>query len=83
MSSILPCPLVDLPNMLRFVVVASLAYTSYGILYRLCFNPVAGFPGPWIAAMTFWYEFYYDIVKRGQYTFKIRELHTKYVKLNP
>jgi hypothetical protein len=39
---------------------------------------VAGFPGPKLAGLTFWYEFYYDVIKQGQYTFKIKELHQKY-----
>jgi hypothetical protein len=25
-----------------------------------------------------WYEFYYDVVLGGQYTFKIKELHQQY-----
>jgi hypothetical protein len=46
--------------------------------YRLVFSPLAKFPGPKLAASTLWYEFYYDVVKRGQYTFKIRDLHEQY-----
>ena len=48
------------------------------ITQRLFFSPVSKFPGPKLAAATFWYEFYYDVAKRGQYTWKIRELHQKY-----
>ena len=44
-------------------------------LYRLYLNPLAKFPGPKLAALTLWYEFYYDVVKRGRYTWKIAELH--------
>jgi hypothetical protein len=32
------------------------------------------------------YEFYFDVYQRGQYTFKIRELHSRYgpiVRINP
>jgi hypothetical protein len=25
-----------------------------------------------------WYEFYYDVILRGRYTFKIQQLHRKY-----
>ena len=46
--------------------------------YRLYWGPLAKFPGPKLAALTYWVEFYYDVVKRGQYTFKIAELHEKY-----
>ena len=47
-------------------------------LYRLYFSPLAGFPGPKLAALTLWYEFYYDVVKRGNYTFKLQLLHNQY-----
>ena len=53
-------------------------YTAYGAIYRLYFSPVAKFPGPMLAALTFWYEFYYDVIQRGRYTFKIKELHKRY-----
>ena len=53
-------------------------YLAYGALYRLYFSPVAKFPGPKLAGLTFLYEFYYDVIKRGKYTFKIRELHKQY-----
>jgi len=53
-------------------------YVVYGAVYRLYFSPLAKFPGPRIAALTRLYELYYEIVKGGQYTFKIGELHEKY-----
>lgn len=48
------------------------------VLYRLYLSPLAKFPGPKLAAVTYLYELYYDIIKRGKYTFKIRDLHAKY-----
>jgi hypothetical protein len=47
-------------------------------IYRLYFSPLSKFPGPRLAALTLWYEFYYDVIKEGRYTWKIRELHGKY-----
>lgn len=47
-------------------------------LYRLWFSPLAKFPGPKLAALTFWVEFYHDVVRRGQYTFEIIKMHEKY-----
>jgi hypothetical protein len=61
-------------------------YLVLGAIYRLYFSPIAKFPGPKLAAVTLWYEFYYDIILRGQYTFKVRDLHVKYgpiVRINP
>ena len=48
------------------------------VVYRLYLSPIAKFPGPKLAAVSYLYENYYDIVKRGKYTFKIRDLHAKY-----
>lgn len=47
-------------------------------IYSVYFGPLAQFPGPKLAAATLWYEFYYDVILEGQYTFKIKELHKKY-----
>ena len=48
------------------------------VIYRLYFSPIAKFPGPKLAAATYLFEGYYDVVKRGKYTFKIRDLHAEY-----
>ncbi|KAL8823042.1 MAG: hypothetical protein Q9191_006234 [Dirinaria sp. TL-2023a] len=56
------------------------------VIYRLYFDPLAGFPGPRIAAATGWYEFYYDVIRRGSYVYLIQEMHKKYgpiVRINP
>lgn len=47
-------------------------------IYRLWCSPLAKFPGPKLAALTLWYEFYYDTICRGRYTFRIGEMHKQY-----
>ncbi|KAK8057947.1 cytochrome P450 [Apiospora saccharicola] len=47
-------------------------------VYRLFLHPLARFPGPKLAAVTRYYEAYFDVLQEGQYTFKIAELHKKY-----
>lgn len=49
-------------------------------IYRLHFHPLSKFPGPKLAALTGWYEFYYDIIKKGQFIWKLEELHKTYGK---
>ncbi|KAJ9607386.1 hypothetical protein H2200_008459 [Cladophialophora chaetospira] len=56
------------------------------ITYRLYLCPQAEIPGPMLAKLTYWYEFYYDVVLPGQYIWKIRDLHEQYgplVRINP
>ncbi|KAF3045052.1 hypothetical protein E8E12_006351 [Didymella heteroderae] len=57
---------------------ALLTYAVALVIYRLYLHPLARFPGPRIAAVTSWYEGYYEIVKNGQYSRKISKLHDEY-----
>ena len=66
-----------LPIVLVFCLVLT-CYILYGIVYRLYLSPIANFPGPKLAAVTFWYECYYDVLKGGRYSWKIADLHEKY-----
>lgn len=53
----------------------------YGILlvfYRLFLSPIAAFPGPKLAAATEWYEFYFYIIKNGQFGNAVERWHEKY-----
>ncbi len=59
-------------------IVLSFFYLVALVVYRLYLSPIAKFPGPKLAAATYLFEGYYDIVKRGKYTFKIRDLHAEY-----
>lgn len=55
-----------------------LIYVIALAVHRLYLHPLAKFPGPRIAAITSWYEGYYEIVKNGQYSRKISKLHDEY-----
>lgn len=63
------------------VVTISAIGLAYGVglaVYRLWLSPIAKFPGPKLAALTKWYEFYYEVVRNGQFTFHIQDLHKQY-----
>lgn len=49
-------------------------------VYRLFLSPLATIPGPRLAALTQWYETYYDLFKPpgGQFMFHYRKLHQRY-----
>ncbi|KIW16416.1 hypothetical protein PV08_06468 [Exophiala spinifera] len=54
--------------------------------WRLYLCPQAEIPGPTLAKLTYWYEFYYDVVLSGQYIWKIRSMHEQYgpiLRINP
>jgi hypothetical protein len=61
--------------------VISLVYTICLSLHRLYLSPIAEFPGPKLAAASLWYEFYHDVIRGGQYTYKIEQMHDIYGRL--
>ncbi|KAL4881704.1 cytochrome P450 [Aspergillus karnatakaensis] len=63
---------------LETTAVVSALWTAGEAIRRLYFHPLAHIPGPRLAALTWWYEFYFDAIQPGQYVFKIQELHKQY-----
>ncbi|EED11797.1 benzoate 4-monooxygenase cytochrome P450, putative [Talaromyces stipitatus ATCC 10500] len=71
---------------LEVLLFAITAYIIGIILYRLYLSPLAGFPGPKIAAVTTLYEFYYDAVKGMKLYEHIQALHGIYgpiIRISP
>ena len=56
-------------------------YLIWVAVDRLYLCPIARFPGPKLAALTFWYEFYHDVIRPGQYTWEIVKMHEQYGKI--
>lgn len=55
-------------------------------LSTFVFSPLSTIPGPKLAALTYWYEIYYDVWLGGQYFRSIADMHKKYgpiVRINP
>lgn len=62
---------------------AFIVYVILLYIYRAFFDGLSKFPGPKLAAATLWYEFYYDVVKKGRYTWEIGRMHEQYGKCWP
>ena len=63
------------------ILVASFCYVAVLTLYRLLIHPLRSFPGPRLAAATYWYETYHDLFTGpypGQGAFHIEVLHKEY-----
>jgi hypothetical protein len=60
----------------------TLTYTISAAIYRLYFHPLAKYPGPRLASLSYLYETYYTYSPwhKGKYPFKTQELHLKYGK---
>lgn len=74
---------VDATNLWIAVVLLTGLWTATTIAYRLYFGPLASFPGPKLAALTGWYETYFDCFKRGSYWVEIERMHEQYGSLPP
>lgn len=61
-------------------IVALNVYIVAVAVYRIFFSPLANIPGPKLAALSGWYETYYELFHSfgGQFTFHIQELHKQY-----
>ena len=72
---------INLPLSQQVVLLALFSvclYVSSVAFHRLYLSPLAKFPGPKLVALTYGAELYYDILKRGRYTFEIIKMHEKY-----
>lgn len=58
--------------------IALLTYHAFRSIYRLCFHPLRKIPGPKLAAITYGYEFYYNVIKGGKFVWEIERMHKIY-----
>ncbi|KAF1828860.1 cytochrome P450 [Decorospora gaudefroyi] len=77
---------IAISHLVRFVLLCWVAYSGLRCLYNVCFHPLRKIPGPWMAAMTPFPDFWHDAVRRGNYIWEIQKMHKKYgpiVRINP
>jgi hypothetical protein len=69
---------VTVPN---FILLSGL-WLSYRVLLAVYnvspFHPLSKFPGPKLAAASYLYEAWYDLVLVGRYSWEIKAMHEKY-----
>ncbi|KAE9368678.1 fusicoccadiene C-8 hydroxylase [Stipitochalara longipes BDJ] len=76
----------DTYHLAAIIALGTLSYVLGLVIYRIFFHPLANFPGPKIAAATYWYECCWDIFGNGSYFRQIVKMHAKYgpiVRINP
>ncbi|KIK54973.1 hypothetical protein GYMLUDRAFT_176346 [Collybiopsis luxurians FD-317 M1] len=56
----------------------TLFYFAALALYRIFFHPLRSYPGPVLAAVTDWYQVYYNILQGGALVTEIERLHKCY-----
>ena len=59
-------------------VASPVVWLVWTAIQRLFLHPLHQIPGPRLAALTSWYECYFELWLPGQYPFKIKSLHEKY-----
>ena len=56
-------------------------YGTRSLTSKVFFSPLGPFPGPKLAALTTWYQAYFDIWLGGQFFKEIEKLHKEYGRL--
>ncbi|KAK4159685.1 cytochrome P450 monooxygenase sdnE [Cladorrhinum sp. PSN259] len=74
------------PCLLMLFVGISVLGLIIAAIKRVFLHSLSHIPGSKFAALTMWYEFYFDVFKQGQYIWQIQDMHVKYgpiVRINP
>ncbi|KAM7211957.1 cytochrome P450 monooxygenase sdnE [Rhypophila decipiens] len=62
---------------------ATVFYIVVGGIRRVDLSPLSKFPGSKLAALTLWYEFYWDGVKRGTHIWRMHKKYGPIIRSNP
>lgn len=69
--------------MLIYYLLAFLLYRLSKAIYNLYLHPLNKFPGPKLAAATHLYEFYYSIIRDGEFIWEMERMHKQYGMRKP
>ncbi|MCJ1374965.1 hypothetical protein MMC20_006198 [Loxospora ochrophaea] len=64
--------------LLQMIALGVILYVVHILVYRLYLSPIVKFPGSKLAASSYWFEFYHDVIRRGEYVWEIRKMHEQY-----
>ncbi|KAL3455977.1 cytochrome P450 [Aspergillus heterothallicus] len=64
--------------LLDLIVAALIAFAIVLVAKNTILSPLRAIPGPWLAGLTSWYEFYYDVIKNGTYAHQHSKMHQQY-----
>jgi hypothetical protein len=73
--------LVSVLETAGLMTVSGVIFAAALAIYRITWHPLAKYPGPRLAAMTGWYETYYDCFLLGKFSNHLDEMHRRYGKL--
>lgn len=57
---------------------AFIAFVFLKAIYNIYFHPLRNFPGPKLAAVGPFYEFYYDVIRDGMFMWEVERMHRTY-----
>lgn len=67
-------------SQITFIILGAILAACGVAVYSFFLSPLARFPGPKLAALTGWYETYFDCFRKGRYWIEIEDMHKKYGK---
>ena len=67
-----------MPAAYYVLILAFALYRLFNVIYNLYLHPLAKFPGPKLAAASHLYEFYWSVVRDGEFIWAIERMHKKY-----
>jgi hypothetical protein len=75
--------LVDIPisHVVGIFAVSAVIYFLSSCFYNLYLHPLRKIPGPKLAAIGPYLEFYHEVIRDGQYLWEIAKMHDKYGKI--